>query len=62
MPRSGVVQGEVEYWIGVDDSLVRRAEIRAESPAADGAAATKTRVVMTVSDYGKSVDIQAPDS
>ena len=54
-------QGEVEYWIGVDDSLVRRAEIRAESPAADGAAATKTRVVMTVSDYGKSVNIQAPD-
>ena len=55
-------QGEVEYWIGVDDYLVRRAEIRAESPADDGAAATKTRVVMTVSDYGKSVDIQAPDS
>ena len=55
-------QGEVEYWIGVDDSLVRRAEIRTESPAGDGAAATKTRVVMTVSGYGKSVDIQAPDS
>ena len=54
--------GEVEYWIGIDDSLVRRAVIRTESPGGDGGAATKTRVVMTVSDYGKSVNIQAPDS
>ena len=54
-------QGEVEYWIRVDDSLVRRAVVSAESPAGDGATTT-TRVVMTVSNYGKSVNIQAPDS
>ena len=54
--------GVVEYWIGIDDSLVMRAEVRTESPVGDGGAATKTRVVMTVSDYGKRVDIQAPDS
>ena len=54
--------GVVEYWIGIDDSLVRRAVVRTESPGGDGAAATKTSVVMTVSDYGKTVNIQAPDS
>ena len=55
-------EGEVEYWIGVEDFLVRKAGIQVEVPADDsGVDAFRMQVVMTLSDYGKSVDIQAPE-
>ena len=59
-------EGEVEYWIGVEDFLVRKAEIRFELPVDDsindsGADTLKMQVVMVLSDYGKPVDIQAPE-
>ena len=54
--------GEVEYWIGTEDFLVRKIAIRSESPAGVGGAASVTEVVMTLFDYGKPVDIEAPES
>ena len=56
-------KGEVEYWIGVQDFLVRKTAIQAELSADDGGTnALKMQIVMTLSDYGKPVDIQAPES
>ena len=59
-------EGEVEYWIRVEDFLVRKARIRVELPVDDsiidsGADTLKMQVVMILSDYGKPVDIQAPE-
>ena len=54
--------GEVDYWIGIEDSLVRRVAIRTEVPAGPGGSASVTEVIMTLSGYGKPVDIEAPDS
>ena len=55
-------EGEVEYWIGIEDFLVRKTGIQVELPVDDSGADTfKMQVVMTLSDYGKSVDIQAPE-
>ena len=54
--------GEVDYWIGIEDSLVRRVAIRTEVPAGSDGSTSVTEVVMTLSDYGKPVDIEAPDS
>ena len=55
-------EGEVEYWIAVEDFLVRKVAIHAETPSAPGRAPSVTQVVMMLYDYGKTVDIRAPDS
>lgn len=56
--------GEVEYWIGVYDFLVRKTVIRFTLPVDDDAAeadAFTGWVAITLSDFGKPVDIQAPE-
>ena len=45
------------FWIGVDDSRIRKVSIL---PAGSGDTSTLMRVTATVSDYDKAVDIQAP--
>ena len=57
---------EVEFWIGVDDFLVRKSRIFAELALpgkADSARAynLSSRIVLTLSDYGKPVDIRSPN-
>ena len=46
----------------VNTGLIWESVVHQNATDRRGTAATKTRVVMTVSGYGKSVDIQAPDS
>ena len=53
-------QGEIEYWVGVDDRLVRKAAIRFKLSEA-GMGASKIEAVMVLSDFGKPVDIQPPE-
>ncbi len=56
--------GEVEYWIGVDDFLVRKTVIRFALPANDNPLEADTFtawIAITLSDFGKPVDIQPPD-
>ena len=57
---SPAAEGEmanVGFWIGVDDSRIRKVSIL---PAGSGDTSTLMRVTATVSDYDKAVDIQAP--
>ena len=50
---------EVDIWIGVEDSLVRKVKFRAiPSSGADG---PSLQIETTFSDYGRPVDIQAPE-
>ena len=53
--------GEIEYWVGVGDRLVRKTAIRFELSQA-GAGTSKIEAVMRLSDFGKPVDIQAPEA
>ena len=63
-PQAADDEGEVEDWIGVEDFLIRKTAVQAEAAveAEDGGgmSTSKTQVVMTLSDYGKPVDIQPP--
>ncbi len=52
-------EGVVEFRIGVDDFLVRKMVIEAELPDEEGT--LSMQVNMTLSDFGKPVDIQVPD-
>ena len=58
-------EGEVEYWIGVKDLLVRRTavelEVLQDDPITGEAIMLKMTAVATLSDYGKPVDIQEPE-
>ena len=58
--------GEAEYWIGVEDFLVRKVVLQTEVPvdksiADSGADTQKMTYVAILSDYGKPVDIRAPE-
>ena len=56
-PQAADDEGEVE------DFLIRKTAVQAEAAEDGGGMSTsKTQVVMTLSDYGKPVDIQPPDS
>ena len=62
---SGSWKGDVEIWVGVNDFLIRKSLIQIESPVdtrsfTAGANPITTRVMMSLSDFGKTVDIQAP--
>ena len=63
IPIGGVLVG-VEFWIGVEDFLVRRTiqniDIELSSDMGKGGELS-LELDMRLSDYGKSVDIQAPD-
>ncbi|MCY4528470.1 MAG: hypothetical protein OXD46_05495 [Chloroflexi bacterium] len=52
-------EGVVEFWVGVDDSLVRKMLIEAKLPDEEGT--VTMQIIMTLSDFGKPVDIQAPE-
>lgn len=61
---------EVEYWVGASDFLVRKAVLHSEASFAvptfsDQLVRETVRqtsdIVVTLSDYGKAVDIQAPN-
>ena len=57
---------EAEYWIGVEDFLVRKVVLQTEVPVDksitdSGADTQKTMCVAILSDYGKPVDVQAPE-
>ena len=52
---------DVEIWIGVDDSLVRRMSIGFQDKDELSGQTITALTVMTYSDYGKDVDIQAPE-
>ena len=54
-------EGEVEYWIGIEDSLVRKTTIQVELPPGNGSSGLNMQIEMTLSDYGKPVEIQVPE-
>ena len=65
-----LVNRQVEYWIGADDFLVRRAVLHSEASFAvptfsDQLVRETVRqssdIIVTLTEYGKTVDIQAPD-
>ena len=64
-PSIGNGEGEVEYWIGVEDSLVRKVVIEMEVTEDDAITNTTVMMAMTavtvLSDYNKPVDIQEPE-
>ena len=56
--------GEAEYWIGVEDFLVRKVVLQVpvdKSITDSGADTLKTKYVAILSDYGKPVNVQAPE-
>ncbi len=53
---------DMEMWIGVEDSLVRKMTMGFQHTDALTGDKITARTVMTFSDYGKSVDIQAPEA
>ena len=53
---------DFEMWIGVEDSLVHRMSMRFESKDDLSGQTITAHTVMTFSDYGKDVDIQAPET
>ena len=52
------IDGVVDYWIGVEDHLLRRLEISAESLGGSGT--IRLNGFVTLSDYGEPVDIRPP--
>ena len=54
-------KGEVEYWIGVKDTLVRKWKLLAEDQPAVSELTVTGHITATFSDFGKLVDIQEPD-
>lgn len=60
-PEETFTEGEVEYWVGVEDSLVRKMAVRAVS-SQEGFDSSTMQTEMRLSDYGRSVNIQAPDA
>lgn len=52
-------EGEAEFWVGVDDFLVRKMVIEARLPSEEGT--VTIQITMTLSDFGKPVDIQPPE-
>jgi len=64
-PSIGNGEGEVEYWIGVEDSLVRKVviemEITEDGPITNSAVMMTMTAVTLLSDYNKPVDIREPE-
>ena len=60
-PEESFSEGEVEYWVGVEDFLVRKMAVRAVS-SQEGLGSGTMQAEMRLSDYGKPVSIQAPDA
>ena len=54
-------KGEVEFWIGIEDSLVRKMTLQVEPTSGSGSGGLKMQIEMTLSAYGKPVDIQVPE-
>lgn len=54
-------EGEVSYWIGVDDYLVRKVEVLSEQGDDDVDSVT-TQIVIVLSDYNSDVQIVAPEA
>lgn len=52
---------DMEMWIGVEDSLVRKMTMGFQHTDALTGDKITAQTVMTFSDYGKAVDIQAPE-
>ena len=52
---------ETEMWIGVEDFLVRKLGVRFKQTDAISGTSLAGQTIMTFSDYGKAVDIQAPE-
>ena len=52
---------DMEWWIGVEDSLVRRVRISYPIRDARSNLTASALTVLTFSDYGKAVDIQPPE-
>ena len=53
---------ETEMWIGVEGSLVRKLGVRfKQTDAISGTSLAGQTIMTTFSDYGKAVDIQAPE-
>ena len=52
---------ETEMWIGVEDSLVRKLGVRFKQTEPTSGTSLAGQTIMTFSDYGKAVDIQAPE-
>ncbi len=53
---------ETEIWIGADDFLARKVGVRYFQMEPVGGISLSGQTVMTFSDYGKQVDIQAPET
>ena len=54
-------EGEVAFWVGVEDFLVRKAVMQFELADSDVGVTSEVQSVMTLSDFNKPVDIQAPE-
>ncbi len=52
---------ETEMWIGVEDFLVRKLGVRFKQTEPTSGTSLAGQTIMTFSDYGKAVDIQAPE-
>ncbi len=52
---------ETEIWIGVEDFLVRKLGLRFEQTDSVSGTSLAGQTIITYSDYGKAVDIQAPE-
>ena len=52
---------ETEIWIGVEDFLVRKLGFRFEQTDSVSGTSLAGQTIITYSDYGKAVDIQAPE-
>ena len=52
---------ETEMWIGVEDFLVRKLGVRFEQTDSVSGTSLAGQTIITYSDYGKAVDIQAPE-
>ncbi len=62
-PRGTDAEGTVDAWVGVDDGVVRKLDVRAdaEHTGADGfESSIETRMTLTLSDFGSDVSVDAP--
>ncbi len=62
LPNILVQEGSVEYWIGIEDSLVRKIVVNVQTSESDDSSSIQGQVVWNVelAKYGESFDIQAP--
>ncbi len=60
-PKAIYGEGEIEYWVAADDFRVRKMVMQLKMPGEEqGIGDVVMQIVMTLSDYGKPLDIRNP--